>query len=543
MSTAVTPVPNVQMSRLDRAIASVAPTYGLRRFGAKVQLAAAANFFGRGGYNSARSDRPALKEWNPRNGSADESSIPDLPTLRSRARDLARNNPIVAGALSTHTTSIVGSGLVPHPRLDRTLLQLTDDAAEGWERQAERIWWAWAGSKACDITRRANFAGLTALVLRSWLASGDVFVVRRFQERKGELLGMKLQLVEADRVCNPNFRQRDDILDGIEIDENGVAVAVHIADQHPQGAFGTIGPCTWTRVNVYGADSGICQVLQVYTQDRPGQTRGVSIFAPVIENLMQLGRYADAELMAAVINSFFTAFIKTAAGEDGLPDIDPKTAPIATGPVADVRLGSGNIVQLAAGEEMEFAEPKRPSAGFDPFFRAFLSQIGVALDLPHELLIKHFTSSYSASRAALLEAWRSFMMRRSQLVDLFAQPCYEWVITEAVSRGLLDAPGFFDDALVRAAWCETQWTGPAQGQIDPLSEVQAAEKKISLRLASRQEIASEMFGTDWYRTVLQLGKEREIMKKSGLDSADVADRTEPAVVGAPKKSGQSSSGD
>lgn len=40
--------------------------------------------------------------------------------------------------------------------------------------------------------------------------------------------------------------------------------------------------------------------------------------------------------------------------------------------------------------------------------KSIIRQIGSSLGVPYELLVMHFTSSYSASRAALLEAWKQF---------------------------------------------------------------------------------------------------------------------------------------
>jgi hypothetical protein len=50
---------------------------------------------------------------------------------------------------------------------------------------------------------------------------------------------------------------------------------------------------------------------------------------------------------------------------------------------------------------IDTANPGRPNAQFDPFVTAIVRQIGVALELPYEILIKHFTSTYSAARAAI----------------------------------------------------------------------------------------------------------------------------------------------
>jgi capsid protein len=58
-------------------------------------------------------------------------------------------------------------------------------------------------------------------------------------------------------------------------------------------------------------------VIHLLDVDRIAQTRGVPMLAPVIEALKQLDRYAEAELMAAVVSAFFTVFIKTDG--DGSP--------------------------------------------------------------------------------------------------------------------------------------------------------------------------------------------------------------------------------
>jgi lambda family phage portal protein len=509
---------------------------GLRRLESKVRFEAAVRYFGRGGYEGASNDRPALREYNPMRGGADDALSGDLANLRDRAQDLARNNGIVSGGLSTHEMSVVGPGLVPHPRIDRELLGLTPDQAKDWERQAERIFWAWGGSKCCDLARRNTFAGLTSLAYRSSLESGDVLALRRFKPRPGDVLALKIQLVEAARVSNPNYQPNTDrLIDGVEIDEDGAPVAYHVADSYPLSRYGSLGPTEWKRVAVYGADSGTVQVLHVLKQYRVGQTRGVPIFAPVIETLKQVSRLGEAELMASVINAFFTVFIKRPALDENvglLPDAgNAATARPATSadPISQIRMGSGTIAEVESDEEIQFADPKRPNANFDPFLRSFLAQVGVAIELPHELLIKHFTSSYSASRAALLEAWRGFGTRRSWLVDHFAQPSYEWMLGEAVARGLIAAPGFFDDPIVKAAWCETQWTGPTMGQLNPTDEMNALQTAIDMRIRSRQEIAVEQYGTDWNRTVDQLAEERAIMVDRGLDSEDLSQRFESPV--------------
>jgi capsid protein len=142
---------------------------------ARRRVVVSGGFFGGGGYEGARTDRSALRNWTPGASSADAEIIPALEGLRGRTRDLARNAPLIAGALDTHLTSIIGPGLVPHPRIDHEFLGLTEEQADTWQKQAARIWWLLAESKRLDVKQRLSFAQQTWVVLRSWFTDGDHF--------------------------------------------------------------------------------------------------------------------------------------------------------------------------------------------------------------------------------------------------------------------------------------------------------------------------------------------------------------------------------
>jgi lambda family phage portal protein len=473
------------------------------------------------GYNGARSDRPALARWSPGSGSADHDSLSDLPTLRGRARDLVRNNPLAAGAISTVVTNAVGTGLAVQPQIDREYLGLDEKEADEWERQAERLFWAAADS--LDIERTLDFAGLQDLVLRSTLESGDIFTIRRFLVRPGDVIGLKLQLVEGDRVCNPHFRMDSrQIRGGIERDRHGAPLACHILESHPGDHFlGTFQE--WKRVPVYGP-SGDRQVLHHYRKLRPGLSRGVPYLASVVELFLQLGRYSEAEITAAVVNALFTAFVTTKGDEDSTALQSLHDEDDGTDEATEVVLGNGLVADLAPGEDIKFADPSRPNVNFGEFAKAVLQQIGVGLELPFEVLVKHFNSSYSASRAALLDAYKFFLGRRVWVASSFCQPVYEMVISEGVARGYLEAPGFFTDPLARRAWLDAAWIGDSPGQIDPLKEVKAAESRVRIGVSTLEEETASLTGGSWERKHEQRVKEVRMRREGGLDQEPEAER-------------------
>jgi lambda family phage portal protein len=495
-------------------------------------------FYGPGGYEAGRTDRAATRNWVPMGLSPDGAIVPDSDTLRARIHDLVRNAPLIAGAIDTHLFSTVGPGLIPYPRIDRKFLGLTDEQADKVQAQIARVFWAWAGGVNCDIRRRRNFGHLTWAAYRAWWDGGEMFVRRRFKRRPGDLLGLKIQLIEAERVSTPdNMRESDTLVQGIEMDEDGAPITAHVLNRHPGDPIGL--PKEWLPQPFFGPVSGERMLLHVALLDRDGQTRGVSRLAPVIESVKQLTRYAGAELDAAVASSFIMAVLQTDDGSVNLGSMGTGANQPAVGFVGGAATASASrqiemapaaVPVIGRDEKLEAFNPQRPNSGFEPFFRAFCSIIGASIALPHELLIKHFTSSYSASRGALIEAWRGFKTFRSLIVvDQLTQPIYEWVVSEAVAQGLVDAPGFFDDPLVRAAYLGCTWAGPTMGQLNPGDEIAAAIKRVDLGVSTIEQETAEMTGGDWEENLAQRAKEERLRKQAGLTGETIAERivTEP----------------
>lgn len=514
---------NNPINLLDQAIAYVAPQFAAKRLQARMTLALA------GGYNGASFGRPGLAGWAPRASDANSAANYELGTLRGRTRDLSRNSPLATGAINTMVTNVVGTGISLQPCPDAEALGLSDEEAQAWADATLREYKLWAESTACDVTRTQNIYGLQALVFRSALDSGDVFTLLPSVKRAGQPYKLALQIIEADRVCNPDFVQDDlKISAGIEVDEYGAPVAYQICRQHP-GALIRRGDFKWDRVTAYGSSSGRRNILHLFDRKRPGQTRGVPILAPVIEPLKQLQRYTDAELQAAVISGMFAIFVKMdpEAFQD-MFDQDGKAAYLKSsmgwdGTVNGSSLdGAGKAINLLPGESVESSNPGRPNAMFDPFVQAIIRQIGVALELPFEVLIKHFTASYSAARAALLDAWKLFRGRRDWLATNFCQPVYETWLEEAVAIGRVHAPGFFADPAIRRAWAAAMWIGDGPGSIDPAKEVTAAKERIALGISTRAAESILHDGVDWRVKHKQLVEEEERRREDGLAASPAA---------------------
>ena len=509
------------------------------------------------GYGDAGASwqKKATKGFRAMSGSPKEDIDANNATLRQRARMLYMAAPIATSAIKTNRTNVIGVGLKLQSRIDREALGMDQEAADLWQAKTEREFALWANRKAaCDATGVNNFYAMQQLALASWLVSGDVFaVIKQYDPTPTTPYSLRIHLVEADRVATPTAAgimtpllattgkaaNGNTIYDGVEVNPNGMIEAYHLRSTYPL-ELGTAST-KWTRVKAYGDRTGLPNILQVMDSERPDQYRGVSYLAQVIEPLLQLRRYTESELTAAIVESFFTAFVKTEAGASDNPfnEVGSSLPEVSRDP-NEYEMGPGQINIMEPGEDVVFADPKRPASGFDLFLRAICEQVGAALEIPADLLLKSFNSSYSASRAALLEAWKAFKMRREWFVADFCAPIYEVWMAEAVARGRIDAPGFFTDPAIRAAYLGAEWIGPSQGQLDPVKEITAEILAVGEGFSTREQSTIRLNGGQWDANVDQLARENAklaeanapLQGSSSSGTGGASGATEPGVVAA-----------
>ena len=453
----------------------------------------------RGGYSGASKKRTFGKGYNPSNSSSDVADLLHLPELRNRSNDLYRNNALANGVIDTNTINIIGSGLVQNCDIDHEFLGIDEDEAEIWEKDTERKFKLWAESKECDTYRTSNFYDLQAVAFHSMLVGGDVLALFPYIKRSLPY-GLTIKLLEADHLSNPkDAKDSETIAGGVEVDKHQAPSFYHLLEQHPGG---NAKKKKWVKVPAFSKNKRR-NLLHLFRVIRPGQKRGVPELAPIIEILKQINNYIDAEMTAAVVSAMFTVFIEDEEGE-ALGD-DTK----------DYSLGNGSVVGLDAGQKVHFANPSRPNSNFDQFLKSLSLQISAATQIPYEVLMKHFTASYSASRGALNEAWKYFRTRRAFFVDNFCQIIYELWLDEAVAIGDVEAVGYFDNLLIKRAWSKSVWNGPVPGQLNEVQETRASVMRVDNGLSNHEREAHQINGTDHRTNVKKFKREKKIMSEAG----------------------------
>lgn len=469
------------------------------------------------GNHGASTTLNSMIGWIAGGGSAEDDIDLQGALLRQRARDLFAGGGLARSGPATLTTNVVGWGIQPKPKIDGEILGLSDEARDEWERNTLREFKLWAENSMCDAERQHNFYALQQLAFLSELVSGDCFVVFGMRENKRTPYTLTIRLLEADRISTPDSaegesesKETDDggrIVDGVEIDREGAVVRYYVANRHPL-LENTTQSVEWTAIDAIGKDTGYPNILHIMVAERPEQRRGIPFVAAQIEQIKQLDRYLTSELAANVVSSMLAAFVVSEAddGKFGMEDAVDEDEKV-TDDELKLELAPGAIYSLPPGKKIQELNPLRNNGAFDGFVSTMETLIGTGMGIPKEVLIKKYESNYTAARGALLDFWREVRVRRTAFNASFNQPIYEQWLSEAVASGRIDAPGFFNDPIIRQAWCGCMWMGASMGHVDPLKEVKAATERIANNITTQEQEASEYNGNDWLANVRQRKKE------------------------------------
>jgi lambda family phage portal protein len=449
---------------------------------------------------------------------ADADLLPDLGMLVARTRDLNRNNGVAAGAFQSLQDNTVGIGLRLACAPDYRALGKSIQWAEDWSRNVESLWRTWADSPFCDAAGRLNFHSQTQQVFRSTLENGEALCLPLWMERSGTPFRTCLQLIDSDRLSNPHYEVPTLTLrGGVEMDDYGKPLAYYIrkiANWPFLWADANFGSWEWERVPAE-TPFGRKRVLHLYVEDRPDQTRGKPLLSPVIEQFRQLDSYQRTELQSAIVNSLVAGIIETPLDPAGINELmggDPNKYLAAKGDYR-IQLEGGTFIPLYPGDKMTPFTPSRPAPQFSNFVEAVARQIGVAVGLPYELVMKDFSkTNYSSARAALLEAWRFFINRRTWLANYWASPVYQLWLEEAVNAGMVDAPNFYEQA---PYYLKCKWIGPGRGWIDPVKEAEAAQIRMASMISTLEMECAEQ-GMDWNDVLDQRALEVARLKELDL---------------------------
>lgn len=471
---------------------------------------------------AAASQGKELRRWQPPRGSADSDLLPEKRDIDARARDLVRNEAVAKSGENSFLDQVVGTGFTLRATPDYKTLGKTKSWADGWAAEVESMFHEHVDSTNVDVTRQGNFADLTRLILRTRFGVGEALVLPLYlPDRPGTRYGLCFQAIDPDRLSNPNFMpDTDELRAGVQIDEWGAPVGYHIQKAHPADAiFGYSNQFEWDYVPAVN-EWGRPRALHMFEKLRADQHRGVSPLAVVAPHFKHMHDYKGAELQAALTDAIVAMFAESQVDPMMLLELfgDDKEGFLKERQDYVAKTKGGVVVPLFPGDRLSSHRPARPNSAFPSFLEHVLKHIAAGLDMPYELLMRDFTKgSYSAIRAAFLSAWKTAATAKEWLATQWLNPAYRMWLEEAVAKGDVEAPGFFDRP---GPWLWARWTGDGRGWLDPVKEAQAAQLRVASLVSTLEDECAEQ-GKDWRAVIDQRATELDYMREKGVTMADI----------------------
>lgn len=442
--------------------------------------------------------------------SADAAMRGRLSALRSRCRDLERNNEWARGFLRTLENNVVGEAGIS---LQMRIRETAHDGSERFDEIAndriENAWWQWGRKGKCTICGRHSWRDVQRIVVRSLGRDGEI-LLRKIRNRDG----LRLQIIEADLLDeNANFiaSNGNEVRFGVEIDGNRAVVAYHLLGRHPgdmdfQAAAGT-------RVRIPAED-----ILHLFLSERPDQSRGIPWLVASMTRLKMLDGYAEAELVAARTGAakmgFFTK--NTPDGWDGEIDGDGNLSMDAS---------PGTIEELPPGVDFKSWSSDHPNSGYGDFVKSGLRGVASSLGISYNTLSSDLEGvNYSSIRAGLIEEREVWKAIQRFLIEHMCEDIFsEWLSLELLS-GRLGLP-------YEKKWKfdVPEFQGRRWSWVDPKKDMEAAILGIrSGQTSLRQVIAHQ--GGDIYDVLRSQKADTELAASLGVTLPELTDTPKPAPV-------------
>ena len=465
---------------IDRALENIAPTWALKRLEARVQK----SLFE---YNAARTNRlyspkqyaqPAESSQNQR----------DRVVMMYEARDLVENFPE-----AREISRKFGLYLTPHEYSPTT-------GDRDYNRVIDEYFHQWC--KNCDVTNRHSFKKLVQLAAEERPIDGDCgFVIRRSGE------GLKLQLVPATRIGNPNDTAvaSNNYYQGIITNDFGQPVAYRIFRVDRNGVY-------------FGAeDIPANQFCHYFDPFRVDQYRGITDLHSAIQTARMLHEILQAEKAGVRFSSQQAALIfndRGVANPRNLFQPNPTMA-LPSGQQQKNELTEVGMIRYFQNSDRVEVMPSRPSQAFTGFVQHLMKEIAIAVGVPEAVLFTTQDYNGPSVRAEFAAADRVFTKQQGVLTDKVLDPIKDAVILDAIARGEIAPPSLLaGETMVQALRRATkgEWRFPAKLSIDVGRESAANMNENRQGAKSLQEIAAEE-GTDAFARLEQIAIEAGFVKE------------------------------
>lgn len=422
--------------------------------------------------------------------SADQMIRPDGPTLRSRARELVLNNATAARIPILFSENVIGKDGI---QLQARVKNSRGDFHAQNNTKIEEAWYRWCEADTASADGQRCWTETETLVTETEVTDGEVLI--RLLDGFDNEFGFTTELIDVDQLdWSYNVFPANGVNEvrmGVELNGWGRPVAYHILTAHLGEGRG------WKRERV-PAD----QIIHLFVQRRPRQTRGVTWFAPVLVDLNNLGMYREAELIAARTAAAKMGFLQQKSPDAGAGALEADENG-NTEPFIQWDADPGVIEQLPEGWEFNGWDPTHPTTAFAEFDKAILRSIATGLRVSYLSLSSDLSdTSFGSGRIGMLAERAVYQALQQRFIAKVEERVYRRWLKNALLAGAVQLDSF--DA---QRYQDVVWHPRTFPWIDPEKDINAKGKEIAMGISTLTQLAAEQ-GKDLEEVFQE--REREI---------------------------------
>jgi lambda family phage portal protein len=489
---------------------------------------------------SAAKREGSMKTWIPQRLFSQQQEQIERERIVERSIDLDQSDPHAHGIADNFAITTIGSGLIPLPIPDSSMLRFNADQVRN-DEELQRVrneqkanYQSWY--PIADAGGRMNFGAVQFLTDRMLVTIGEYLVLLPMLDDATRPFSLACQVIHPLRLKTPvDLLNNPTIKDGVEIGAYSEPIAYWIKKSSTVGGGYSLPDVSANFLRVRAKQGHRRNVLHGFIQIEPEQVRGLPASTPALKFFRDLNDYLDAELVSNIVTAAFAMFIEVQNPKDpwqiagnlsSLYD-DSVKQDGSTERTRYQEIVPGTIMYGNKGEMPHTISAVRPGATFEPFTKIIKKAIAIAhYGMPYAIAFNDVEDlNFAGFRGAMLSAWRIYMYRRATCGQMFCQPIYTMLQEEAYLRGRLNVPDFYAnmDTVTR---CD--WRGSPKGDIEPVKQAQSNILLRDAGLKTDETIIAETEGeADVAAVYDQLARERQMRADRGLAPAKPLD---PATI-------------
>lgn len=448
-------------------------------------------------------------DWSTMLLSADVDLRTGIRRMRGAARSTVRDTAFGSRYVHWFEENVIGEKGIQLQAKTRTT---RGDLNQALNEKIEAEWECWSLSENASASGRWSWLALQRLSARTLPQDGE-YMLRLVPMADNPYLfalhPLDVDLIDDQLIIDAAKTENgNEIRMGVEIDQWERPIAYWMWTRHPTD-LASIQSRYRVRIPAN-------EILHDFVQTRPGQTRGVTFFAPVLINQQMLAAYVEAEITRARI----------AASNMGAVEFDPdkaggSTAGVQPGQQPDqipgqqtipMELEPGRMLRLGPGEHLVATDIGASSGSVGDFIKYSARTLAAGLNVAYSSLSGDLEAvNYSSIRAGIVSERDFARLMQGWFAERLSRRVFNAWLPYAVLAGRLPALAIQACAQPKAiVWRPRGWSS-----VDPRNDIEADHLAIALGVTSRTRVSAAR-GFDFDEIIEELADEQRVADEANV---------------------------